>query len=473
MSRAASKTLLQHLPNELLLEIFDLSLPYGFENLVQVCRHFYTLARPRLSHHKELRQSFRYFKFFIGWDSWPLSPYTCRDIPELLICIAKEPLIASYIVHANLDDESHTNLKAIKKPRGYREPNWKCEENLIKKLVQSSDILAGTTHGPDEWFNAIMDDIMKGFMTHPLLFLLTLLPNVETLVLPWMQVDGWPNGDEDVQEEVLQLMVNRANAVNLMSQALHQLRLVNSTYYFTEPLKHFLSLNSIREVYGLHQDLGGWEDACETVRLAPGRNLEILELSSYGSDLDQCCILFNNMEHLKELRYHLGMLWSPNEFGQAITQCLGRHLKRLSLTVDADFTYKGTLQQIDFQGLVVLETLEMDVVLFHECRNTQLPDLTKLLPRSLRLFRLFGYQILLDSRCLKKLFVGFESRRKETFPFLETVEAVLRQLDSVGRTETITKTYHEFENLFQEILGARIIAAKNFSGHKFAHRTSI
>lgn len=88
-------------PNEILIQILKDSLPYDFESLALTSKHMYDLAGPLLSRHNELRRKYRRFRFDapFGYSQVPLG-IVC--VPELLLDIAADPIIAQYIVHAYL-----------------------------------------------------------------------------------------------------------------------------------------------------------------------------------------------------------------------------------------------------------------------------------------------------------------------------------------------------------------------------------
>jgi hypothetical protein len=87
------------LPNEILLHILKDALPYDFESLALTSKHMYALASPLLARHNELRRKYRRFE----------QPHDERHdsvnnmcVPELLLEIATDPIIARYIIHADL-----------------------------------------------------------------------------------------------------------------------------------------------------------------------------------------------------------------------------------------------------------------------------------------------------------------------------------------------------------------------------------
>lgn len=82
------------LPPELLAMIASYIMPYDFENLSLTCKKAYEWARPLIPRHNEYRRRWRNFSF----ESSGLT-----TIFDLLAVIADDPIIATYMVHVELD----------------------------------------------------------------------------------------------------------------------------------------------------------------------------------------------------------------------------------------------------------------------------------------------------------------------------------------------------------------------------------
>ncbi|KAK6828382.1 hypothetical protein PG987_011723, partial [Apiospora arundinis] len=98
-------TNLGHLPVELLVQVIPHTLPEGFESLALTCKDIYRLCRPYIGHHNLLRRQFHQFRY--SSSSFPARVpddtlwQPIRNAFDLLERIAAEPVVASYIPHAD------------------------------------------------------------------------------------------------------------------------------------------------------------------------------------------------------------------------------------------------------------------------------------------------------------------------------------------------------------------------------------
>ncbi|KAK8044232.1 F-box protein [Apiospora rasikravindrae] len=273
------------LPNELLFQILKCALPYDFESLALTSKRMYALSRPLLARHNELRSRYRSFR--LGQSSTDLQVLATIDplcVPELLLDIAADPIIARYIVHADLGDRVYVN-DAI--DDGGRIDDYKIKERLqhpderdrLRALVNESRHLAMLDLSPNAWFANIVNDEygLAGEPDYPVAFLLSLLPNLESLALgnEWWDGDRHPRpaslglegglyGDRpSAASDLLHLLVTRANDDGGLEAdqdcPLRKLRILRPIYDVDEQygaslegIAPFLALNSLREVQYKH-----------------------------------------------------------------------------------------------------------------------------------------------------------------------------------------------------------------------------
>lgn len=158
------------LPTEILLEILDLLRPYGFEGLGFSCKQLYDVIFMKLMpRHLEFRKKYHTFKFGLE---------TVQTVPELLKEIADNPIIASYIIHADLSDREYPDPG----DGPYRYPDG-IPDSLVE-LVRQSKHLAALSSGPEFlefWLKGIVGefDIWDYPFDFQTAFLLTFLTNVE------------------------------------------------------------------------------------------------------------------------------------------------------------------------------------------------------------------------------------------------------------------------------------------------------
>jgi hypothetical protein len=191
---------LLELANELLTLIVEHAIPEGFESLCLTCHKFHTLCKPSIRQYNELRSHFRNFNYLVQ-DKHPF--LTIRTSFELIARIAEEPVVARYIEHADFKVDTRLPVGGAV---------WRMERNgyrreTVRDLFASSRYLSGT-----EWQN-YFEKYERDLKDHRYCqvsasFLLTLLSNVKTVVLPM----HWTHDTET--EKLLEAIVRHARQPN-------------------------------------------------------------------------------------------------------------------------------------------------------------------------------------------------------------------------------------------------------------------
>ena len=164
---------------EVLETIILHTLPEGFENMALTCRKIYTISKPFIQRHNTLRTHFRSFTYF---EKMADSSFTIRSAFDLIVRIAVEPIVARYVRHADLRVDS---IFLRGRPREFN-PDVHCDDTLLRLFSESPELKEG---GLDwcEYFSVIEEDLQSArYSQYASAFLLTLLPNVKTLILPRM-----------------------------------------------------------------------------------------------------------------------------------------------------------------------------------------------------------------------------------------------------------------------------------------------
>lgn len=272
------------LPFDVLQEILQLASPYDFEAFVLSCKFIYSTLQPLLQTHNSLRKRYRSVKLpkrNVWDDDESVMPYT---IPQLLCEIAAQPRIAEYIVH--LDLANREELDSI-----IQQSRWAdtvCDSidavsDSLLELLQQSAYLRQLRASPKQIF-ACLECITKEKIemqeNHQLdfcvPFLLSLLPNIESLALsgfwaisnvtkdPEVGYDDYDDEEEGDQarrnnalvRDLVKLLVDRANDEELSDQPLSKLHTLHPTrdidqQYGDDIVTIFplLSLKSLRRVY--------------------------------------------------------------------------------------------------------------------------------------------------------------------------------------------------------------------------------
>lgn len=187
------------LPTELLEIIITHVLPEGFESMAVTCKRIYVLCIPFIQRHNTLRSRLSRFSYATLYKD--LSPWSARDRdddPSLLIttasdlikCIATEAVIARYIRHADLTPDSVTYIW----PPVFLEDDG-CREDVIRLFARCPYLRQAGLDWKD-YLDKIQEeltvDVHPPYSQHATAFLLTLLPNIETLTLPqsWEPLDA-------------------------------------------------------------------------------------------------------------------------------------------------------------------------------------------------------------------------------------------------------------------------------------------
>ncbi|THV53843.1 hypothetical protein BGAL_0040g00040 [Botrytis galanthina] len=167
------------LPTEILARIVSLVLPEGFESLALTCQETHSLCTPFLEYHNQLRS--QYHRLALGPSS------SIKTLLDLILRIDSEPIIARYIIHADF---------GIDRYHSYVQDFYRRHHGPLKKLLAVSPYLKKAGLDWEEYHDLIKADLRRNrhsnnYSQHVTAFVLTLLPNVKTLVLsPWQPVEA-------------------------------------------------------------------------------------------------------------------------------------------------------------------------------------------------------------------------------------------------------------------------------------------
>ena len=168
---------LTQLSNELLENIITHVLPDGFESVALSCSRIYTICVPFIQRHNTLRSHFHNFSYY---EKMSDSSFTIRTSFDLIVRIAVEPIVARYI---RIADFKVDNFFTSRRPREFN-PDIQYGD-AVPRLLAASPYLAQAGLDWQEYYNEIEEDLQASrYSQHAAAFLLTLLPNVETLALP-------------------------------------------------------------------------------------------------------------------------------------------------------------------------------------------------------------------------------------------------------------------------------------------------
>jgi hypothetical protein len=343
--------ILLELADELLALIVSHAIPEGFESLCLSCRKLHMLCKPSIKQHNVLRSHFRNFDYYLK-DAHP--SLTIRTSFELIARIAEEPIVARYIEHADFKMD-------LRLPVGGR--LWFMEDNgyrpeIVRDLFASSRYLSGTDW--EDYFTKYESDLEDNrYCQAAAAFLLTLLPNVKSVVLPMF----WTSDKKT--EKLLEAIVDHARKPNNTSinASLSLLTTLKTSFSFVtrqgfilNKITPLLALPRIQKFHGptsiSHIGVREPSSPCQSLSPSVGGTLEIAHL--LGSNLDGPAMEYflRCAPRLKTLVYshsnkQLSTIWDICTLVTTIGKEAGSHLEELSIT------------KHNFAGKIVLGTATM------------------------------------------------------------------------------------------------------------------
>lgn len=335
---------LLELADELLMLIVEHAIPEGFESLCLTCYKLHMLCKPSIRQHNELRSQFRNFTY-LGLEKH------IRTSFELIARIAEEPVVARHIEHADFKADTRLNVG-----RAF----WRMERNgyrpeTVHDLFASSRYLSGTEC--QDYFEKYERDLKDNrYCQASASFLLTLLPNVKTVVLPLY----WTHDTET--EKLLEAIVRHARQPNATStNASLSLVTILKTSFTRQGLilnkfTPLLALPRIQKFYGptliSHTEAPEQCSPCQSLSPSLGWTLEVAYLR--GSNIDGPAMrhFLRCTPRLRTLVYshsdkQLSRIWDICELVTTIGKEAGSHLEELSIT------------KHDFRGKIALNTPNM------------------------------------------------------------------------------------------------------------------
>jgi hypothetical protein len=180
------------LPTELLEQIILHTLPEGFEGFALSCKSILATCTPFIIHHNLLRKNFTTFRYSREGGSSPHDIWTAFD---LIARIAAEPVIGRYIRHAEFKMDS-TFLQKRERPDLEVDVEDVEYGGAVAGLLAEFPYVRLAGLDPEKYWAQMKAELVApesyNYSQHAAAFLLTLLPNVEKVVLPyrWTPLDS-------------------------------------------------------------------------------------------------------------------------------------------------------------------------------------------------------------------------------------------------------------------------------------------
>ncbi|KAI8623568.1 hypothetical protein F5Y19DRAFT_369723 [Xylariaceae sp. FL1651] len=452
--------LLLNLPPELLHRIVQDSIPEGFENLILSCRTLYNVGSPFIERYSARKK--QYYKASIPGTDIKVSLYWLDQI-------ALEPALSWYMNEVDLRGrEAHSDRGSYIYEHSREIENLRNNEptmQRVKALIERSLYMTPGGVDPRFWAEQILSDIgdPDQYTEHNLflgIFLLTLLPNVTKLTLPWHSSGLVPFSDAARSIDQCKRVLNTIQQESRSGRDRRALSNLRRLIYdrkmeynnrerldFISPLLILPKLESLlatsQVAVDYHMDFKWQYPGIES-------NLQTIELVHSCMDAVSVSELLAHTPRLISFKYShaskhhgLGAYWDAGEFVAAIERHRGKQLRHLAITIESHSLNGIDAGVTSMHGFTQLETLEMDFMFFcgpsiesgekvgilnmppkpgyPEWTVEAIPHIQDILPTCLQSFHLFfdvENCLSLDSAALIPFYSGFRSAHSSTFPNL-------------------------------------------------------
>ncbi|KAF4625034.1 hypothetical protein G7Y89_g13135 [Cudoniella acicularis] len=364
------------LPNELLDNIIKHTLPEGFESVALTCKRIYARCTIFIDRHHELRSRFQTFEYWLRPRGLNL-----MSASDMLMLIAAEPVVARYIRTATFKiDSRHLGRQVPKSVPSIQ------DGGAVVELFAKSIYLKHANLDWKEYYMTFEEDVREGrYSQHGAAFLLTLLPNIEKLIIP----RAWkPN---DATDKLLDAVVDKAKQSTSSLASLTRFEgavsLNIDERFDLRWAAPFLALPHMQSFRG--PSCLAFEDIPRSLAFRDSHHVaEKLQ----AAHLISCCIdevgIADFLKHtpsLKTLRYWHGTKidspiqdWDICKFVNAVEREAGSHLVQLSVTIHE---LHGSIVpgQASIRGFQRLKTLEIPLELVM-CNIAAAASYTRYLP---------------------------------------------------------------------------------------------
>ncbi|KAF6241719.1 hypothetical protein HO173_000430 [Letharia columbiana] len=445
---------LTRLPTELLEIIITHVLPEGFESVAVTCRKIYALCIPVIRRHNALRSRFHHFTYHENPNPFP----TIATAADLIRRIAVEPVVACYVRYA---DSKRDSPRSYIIPRGFV-ADADCRDDVIR-LFANCPYLEQAGLDWKEYLDKIEEELnpdkLPRYSQHAAAFLLTLLPNVERLILPqyWKPLDA--------TNKLINAFVHKTKQVHSLCDrpSLAQITrfepyvsLVPQDRFDLGLASPFLALPRIRSFRGpscVIMDDNHKSIVPKDPNYGFGETLESVSLVACCVDEAGIADFLKDTKRLKSLRYLHStkynvspQCWDICRFVAAIERQVGSHLVELSVSIGKPF---GSIApgKASMRGFPCLRQLEvpLEIVMCKitaaACRYSTPNDslvggssdyklncvalfVGDLVPASVSVLSLISHGADHHDKALDVMFRDFAARKEITLPALTDIHLI-------------------------------------------------
>ncbi|KAL8837318.1 MAG: hypothetical protein Q9170_002575, partial [Blastenia crenularia] len=344
--------------------IVQYSMPEGFESIALTCKQIHATCRPFLDIHNSRSSQFDTFAYTGDRHGWI---YNLRTAYQLIIPIAVEPIIARHIRHADFAHDSRFT-RCIPHDLLF-DDNYEAD---VRQLLATSPYLQQCGLDWHDFYARIREETQTpNYSQHAAAFLMTLLPNLESLVLPrrWVSCDATSPLVHAIVHQANQLdNPNKRPSLAQVTKIELNISTVARDFMDLEFAIPFLALPRVQSFCGVSCVAFGDDSR---IGVPAGRFNDIFGQTLTSINLVACCIddvgiahLLQHAARLRTLRFsyatktHSGpQEWDICKFIDAIERQVGSHLEELSIVFHDlhDSIPRGTTSMLGFQWLQKLE----------------------------------------------------------------------------------------------------------------------
>ena len=479
---------LTELPTELLETVVTHVIPEGFEGLAVTCKRIHALCVPFFQRYNYLNSRFRHFAYYDDpYDSYRL----IATAGEVIRRIAVEPVVARYLRSADLKIDSPTSHifshQLIKDDDDRR--------GDIIRLFANSPYLKRAGLDWKDYMDKIDGELSSikrpRYSQYAAAFLLTLLPNVEKLILPrcWRQLD-----DTDKLIDVIRQFAHETSSNTLYNRSsLARVTrfepfasLVSQDRIDLGTTKPFLALPQVRSCHGPicrvlnEQEVENKSTMSKKPSYVFGKTLESISFEA-------CCInekaiadFLKDVSCLKSFRYShstkedIGpQRWDICKFVAAIQHRVGSQLLELSLSIRRSSALIAAGSVSMRKGFPHLRQLEipLEIVMCNITANASAAEsigdpsdiialsLADLIPASVSTLSLISSGKDQTHKAVKVLFQDFALNKESALPALKEIHLVCP-----GNYDIKYRTYCK-EELLLEAREAGVVLYPESSPH--------
>lgn len=369
-------------------------------------------------------------------------------IPDLLVAIAKEPYIAEFITDLYLEDSQVKTSKILRPEISETEMDI-----LADMFMKSKDVLevCPDAAAKQDWFEMLTIRGPKYTTCWGVCFLLSMLPNLESLRLPpkWVR-PGAAHSYGSAPYKLLKLLVERANNPALQCQPLQKLKSVEGPNAKIDSngtnialMFPLLSLHSVQTFHCYNAHLGhrkiDWDMHEQYPAIGP--NLRGLYIDESEITSQNAGRLFQNLRQLRTLRFVYSeaaegeFSFNANGFVRHLVAGVGDTLEDLSL-LGLESIGSVHVVRYPLNGFKKLTRLELDLAYF--IKSTDEVDLDATEQEGDDAY--YGRKLEIASGARVRMVPMVRRQKKLTITRMKKVEMMkrlMRRLDMIARVKAI------------------------------------